>query len=227
MTRSSVQQSSLDFLQTLKKNNNREWFTENKQRYTQELEKMISFADQLLIYMKKHDEIETNSGKSCLYRIYKDTRFSKDKTPYKTNWSGGFRRNTAAKRGGYYFHLAPGNSYMAGGFFNPNPKDLFRIRQDIQLNYEDWNLFLKESHPTFGDLQGASLLTTPKGFEKDHPAIQLLRHKQFILKHSFTDEEVLHPDFALHLSSIFSKLRPFFDYMSEVLTTDLNGISLI
>lgn len=225
----SLPKSTFDFLTTLSKNNNRDWFNDNKDLYLKEYQHMINFADDLLIEMQKHDIIETASGKACLHRIYKDTRFSKDKVPYKTNWSGSFRRATKEKRGGYYFHLEPGNSFLAGGFFSPNAEDLKRIRQDIDYNYEDWNIILssKKTKNSFRTLLGNQLTSSPKGFPKDHPAINLLRYKQFILKHRFTDEEVLSPGFINQISNTFQDLRPFFDHMSEILTTDANGISIL
>ena len=113
----TIKQSNLDFLKKIKKNNNREWFTEHKDAYEQEREIVIEFADDLLSKIKKHDNIETVSGKKSLYRIYRDVRFSKDKTPYKTIWSGSFSRATKLLRGGYYFHIEPGNSFIGGGFW--------------------------------------------------------------------------------------------------------------
>lgn len=216
------------FLKELSKNNNRDWFAKHKDRYIKEHECMIAFADALLAEMNRHDHIETPSGKRSLYRIYKDTRFSKDKTPYKNNFSGGFRRATKKLRGGYYFHIQQGNTYVAGGFFGPNPEDLKRIREDIARNYEDWRkLFADKSFKqTFNKLQGEQVQTSPKGFSKDHPAIDLLRYKQFILKHSFTDKEVLAPGFLEQVNKTFKSMRPFFNYMSEVLTTDLNGVEV-
>ncbi len=221
--------SVFDFLDLVKNNNNREWFAENKNTYLNELQHVISFADNLLIKMQSHDLLETQSGKACLHRIYKDTRFSKDKLPYKTNWSGSFKRATKEKRGGYYFHLEMGNSFLAGGFFNPNNEDLKRIRQDIEHNYEEWYSILnsQDCTSTFRELSGSKLTTSPKGFDKSHIAIELLRHKQFILKHNFTNEEILDPNFSSILNESFKKLRPFFDHMSEILTTDSNGISII
>lgn len=186
---------------------------------------MLAFAETVLEKMRRHDEIENASAKKVLFRIYKDVRFSKDKSPYKTSWSGYFRRATKFKRGGYYFHIEEGNSYMSGGFFGPEADDLKRIRQDIERNHSDWKKLLenKKTKSFFGELRGEKLITAPKGFDKDHPAIGLLRHKAFVLRHDFTDKEVLSEKFPEMLNQAFKNLRPFFDYMSEVLTTDLNG----
>jgi uncharacterized protein (TIGR02453 family) len=224
-----IHSASLNFLKSLSKNNNREWFNENKPKYLEGLENITGFADALLNEMKKHDNIETATGKKSLHRIYKDVRFSKDKTPYNTHWSGGFKRATKKLRGGYYFHIAPGNSFIAGGFWNPEPNDLLRIRQDIEINYKDWNKIVSKKSfiETFEKLKGEQLTSAPRGFAKDHPAIELLKHKQFLVTHEFSDKEVLEQGFAKKISDTYKKLRPFFDYMSEVLTTDLNGRSTI
>jgi uncharacterized protein (TIGR02453 family) len=225
----SILPSSLNFLKELKKNNNRDWFNNCKDSYLKEREYIIAFADEVLASMKKYDHIETESGKASLHRIYRDSRFSTDKTPYKTNWSGSLRRATKQLRGGYYFHIEPGNSFVAGGFFSPNPEDLQRIREDINLNHEEWRKILKSKNfiKTFGKLTGVGVKTAPKGFPKDHPAIDLLRHKQFIIKHTFSDKEVLGAGFSTELVKTLRSMRPFFDYMSEVLTTDINGESVI
>jgi len=229
MKHAVIPPSSFTFLDDLSKNNNREWFAENKARYQKEHQVVIDFADALLNELKVHDLISTASGKASLFRIYADTRFSKDKKPYKTHWGFRFGRATAELRGGYYFHLEPGNSFIGGGFFSPSPDDLKRIREDISLNYEDWYELFDNPviQNTFGSLGGEKVKTAPKGFDINHPGIEWLRHKQFILTHRFTDEEVLSPDFLQHLNETFKALRPFFDYMSDVLTTDSNGESLV
>jgi len=225
----ALKKHSFEFLTILAKNNNREWFAQHKEEYLEAQQNLVEFAGGLLNELNKHDKIETPSGKKSLFRIYKDVRFAKDKTPYNTHWSGTFRRATKKRRGGYYFHLKPGNNFLAGGFWGPNPDDLKRIRQDIDWNYKAWNKMLasKSFTGTFGELLGDKVNSAPRGYSKDHPAIGLLRHKQFLLKHEFTDKEVLSPDFIKNASDVFKKMRPFFDYMSEVLTTDLNGISLV
>jgi uncharacterized protein (TIGR02453 family) len=229
MSTISIPASALEFLKKLEKNNNRDWFARNKERYLQEYEQMVTFAGALLQQMNSHDHIETASGKEMLYRIYRDTRFSKDKTPYKNYWAFRMKRATRQLRGGYYFEIAPGDkSFAAGGFFSPNPADLLRIRKDIDYNYTDWKKILagKKMAATFGALQGEKVLTAPRGFAKDHPAIQLLQHKQFYCMRRFTDAEVLHAGFLKELNQTFKNIRPWFDYMSDVLTTDLNGEAL-
>jgi uncharacterized protein (TIGR02453 family) len=178
--------------------------------------------------MNTHDVIETPSGKKSLYRIYRDTRFSTDKTPYKTHWSGSFKRLGKQRRGGYYFHIESGNSFVAGGFFGPSPQDLKLIRENIAFNAEPLREVLKDQTfiTSFDRLKGEQLKTTPKGFDAEHKDIDLLRYKQFLLVHHFADEEVLKTDFVANCNQMFKNMRPFFDYMTEVLTTDANGIEL-
>jgi len=224
-----IEKSNFNFLKRLSENNNREWFNKNKKDYLSAHENMIAFTETLLKEMRKHDFIEKNSGKESLFRIYRDVRFSKDKSPYKTYWAGHFKRATKKLRGGYYFQIGPGESMAAGGFFNPDSKDLLRIRQDIDLNFTDWKKILadKKITKTFGDLKGEKVSTSPKGFSKDNPAIELLKHKQFYFVRRFTDKEVLGKKFLKELNQSFKNLRVYFDYMSEVLTTDGNGVSII
>ena len=224
-----IEKSTFDFLKSLSKNNNRDWFNKNKDRYTAAYENMIVFADALLSEMRKHDALETHSGKDSLFRIYRDVRFSKDKSPYKTYWAGHFKRATKKLRGGYYFQIGPGESLAAGGFFSPSPDDLKRIRQEIDLNFADWKKLLSKKviSKTFGLLKGEKLSTAPRGFAKGSPGIEYIKHKQFYLERKFTNIEVLSPQFLKELNQTFKNLRPYFDYMSEVLTTDLNGVSII
>jgi uncharacterized protein (TIGR02453 family) len=229
MTSTRIPASSFEFLKQLKKNNNREWFAEHKDRYTKELEAIVLFADALLKEMHKHDHIETETGKKSLFRIYRDTRFSKEKTPYKTHWSGNLKRATKKLRGSYYFHIEPGNSFVGGGFWGPEPQDLKRVRDEIAYDATALHKILnsKSFKDTFGTLKGEQIQTTPKGFDARHPDIKLLRYKQFTLIRKFTDKEVMEANFLKEVNDTFKKMRPFLNYMSEVLTTDVNGISIV
>lgn len=221
--------SCFEFLKQLKKNNNRDWFNNHKDTYIAELAHLEAFADALLIEMNKHDVLETETGKKSLFRIYRDTRFSKDKIPYKTHFSGSFKRATKLRRGGYYFHIEPGGSFLGGGFWAPEPKDLKRIRDEIAYDDAPLRKILKSKSfvDTFGSIEGDKVQNAPKGFPADHPAIDLLRYKQFLLVRKFTDKEVLSPDFLKQVNDTFKRMRPFFDFMSQTLTTDENGISIV
>jgi uncharacterized protein (TIGR02453 family) len=226
---SIIQPATFDFLKRLTKNNNRDWFNNHKDEYLAAQENMINFADGLISRMNEHDQIQTESGKKSLYRIYNDVRFSKDKSPYNPRFAGYLKRAKPLLRGGYYFWIAPGESKIACGFGYPNTDDLKRTRMDIAINYKDWNRLLKRPsiQSTFGEMQGEKVRTSPKGFDSNHLAINLLRYKQYWFERSFSEEEVLSKDFIVTVNKSFKNIRSFFDYMSEILTTDLNGESIV
>ncbi|MEP6673890.1 MAG: DUF2461 domain-containing protein [Ferruginibacter sp.] len=225
----TVPASAFDFLKALKKHNDRNWFNANKERFLTEQSAIEAFADALLMEMNSHDMIETQSGKKSLHRIYRDTRFSKDKTPYKNNFSGSFSRAGKQRRGGYYFHLQPGNSFVAGGFWGPDTNDLKRIRDEIAIDATPLRKIIGNKYfiSTFGSIQGEQLKTVPRGFDATNDAIDLLRYKQFLLIHKFKDEELLSGSFLKNANQAFRHMRPFLDYMSEVLITDMNGRSIL
>jgi len=221
-----ISKSDFNFLTQLEKNNDRDWFTANKATYQASLDNVISFADEVLTKLNRHDVIETLNGKKSLFRIYRDVRFSKDKSPYKTHWAGGYKRASKERRGGYYFQIAPNNNtFIAGGFWAPNKDDLQRIREEIAIDDQELREVLnyKTFVKTFHSLKREQLKSSPTGFDKDHKAIDLLRFKQFIVTKNFSDEEVLADNFADKVDETFKAMRPFFDYMSDVLTTDING----
>lgn len=224
MQRNQVSSSTLQFLTDLSEHNNREWFAEHKERFKAAKANMKAFGATLLEEMQQHDQIE----KIKLYRIYRDVRFSKDKTPYKNSLSGSFTRASKWLRGGYYFHIEPNNSFIGGGFWGPNTADLKRLRQEFAADPESLRAIIhsKGFKKAFGTLEGSQLKTAPRGYPKDHPSVDLLRYKQFLVYQTFTNKEVLSPDFALQLSEGFKAMRPFFNYMSEVLTTDENGVPI-
>ena len=224
----SISKSNFDFLKKLAKNNNRDWFTENKSLYESNREDIIAFADRVLELLNSHDVIETVSGKKSLYRIYRDVRFSKDKTPYKINYSASFSRATKLLRGGYYLHIQPGNSFLGGGFWSPSSSDIKLIRNNFLEFGDEFQEIIssKKFSDNFGGIEGEQLKTGPKGFDKSHKHIELLKYKQFLAVKRFTDKEVLSKDFAIKVNEGFVAMRPFFDYMSEALTTDSNGEQL-
>ena len=222
---SVIQTSTISFLKRLAKNNNREWFEKHKDEYLQAQQNLISFVDALIAEMNKHDQLETPSGKKSLYRIYNDVRFSKDKTPYNPRFAGYLKRLKPGLRGGYYYWVKPGASRIACGFAYPNAEDLNRVRKDIVYNYEDWRKLLsrKTIQSAFGEMTGEQVKTAPRGFEKEHPAIDLLRYKNYWFEVSFTDAEVTSSNFVKTVNQKFKSIRPFFDYMSSILTTNENG----
>lgn len=223
--KAQLSSSVFDFLKKLKKNNDRDWFNANKKEYLSVNENVISLADCVLAGLNKIDTIETISGKKSLYRIYRDTRFSKDKTPYKIHFGAVYKRATEQLRGGYYMHIEKGASFVGGGFWQPNSDDIKRIRKAIAADPDELRKIInsKAFKSTFGELQGDQVKTAPQGYKKDDPAIDLLRYKQFLISKEFSDEEVLAPDYCDKVVATFKSMRPFFDYMSYILTTDENG----
>jgi uncharacterized protein (TIGR02453 family) len=222
----TISSSVLTFLKNLEKNNNRDWFTENKKTFKAVEEEVKTVYNEIHSLLNEHDEID----KLKVFRIYRDVRFSKDKTPYKTHFGGSFHRKKPALRGGYYLHIAPNNkSFIATGFWEPNKEDLFRIRKEFEMDDEEIRKIVnhKSFKDVWGDFVGDEVKTAPKGFSKEHPAIDLIKKKQYIFTKEYTDKQVLDTNFLTEVNNSFKAIRPFFDYMSAVLTTDLNGESLL
>ncbi|WP_442266603.1 DUF2461 domain-containing protein [Tenacibaculum sp. ZS6-P6] len=217
---------TFQFLNKLAENNTREWFADNKPEFDTVQKDVKQFYKSIQEKLEVHDEIE----KHKFFRIYRDVRFSKDKTPYKTHFAGSFSRNGAHLRGGYYLRLKPGESFLAGGFWEPNKEDLFRIRKEIEIDASEFRAILTDAEfqKYFGDkFEGDELKTAPKGFDKTHPDIDLIRKKGYIAIRNFTDKEVLSSNFINEIDVSYKALRPFFDLMSSVLTTNLNGESIL
>ena len=199
---------------------------ENKKEYLANEKLLKQFYATIESNINKTDEI----SKLKVFRINRDLRFSKDKTPYNVHRSASFSRAGAHRRGGYYLRLEPGNSMMAGGFFSPEPPDLLRIRKEFEMDASEIREILnqKEFKNAFGGFnQEYAVKTAPRNFDKEDPNIDLIKLKSYFVVHSFSDAEVFSEDFSENLTKHFLLLRPYFDYMSEVLTTDLNGVSLI
>jgi uncharacterized protein (TIGR02453 family) len=210
----------------LKKNNTREWFAKNKEYYQKEEEQIKGFFTTINEGLSAIDNI---AGMK-VYRIYRDIRFSKDKTPYKIYRSCGYKRATEALRGGYHLEITPGGSFLAAGFWQPNKEDLFRIRKEFEMDNSIIEDILNTTNikNTFGSFYTRnSLKVAPTGFDKNHPNIELIKKKDFILLRNFTNKEVLSKNFYTTVINSFIAVRPFFNYMSDVLTTNLNGESIL
>ena len=220
-----IKSEVLKFLNDLNSNNNRDWFNINKKRYEYSLEQIKSFTTELVELMNLHDKIENYR----IFRIYRDIRFSKNKTPYKNNFGISLVREKPWLRGGYYLHIKPSDSFSAVGFWQPDKNDLFRIRKEIEIDGKEFNDMVSSKLiiKNWGNLVGDSLKTNPRGFSKDHEYISILRKKSFLFKKSYSNKEVISKDFLSRLNEDFLDLRSFLDYMSNILTTDLNGISIL
>ncbi|MBO9692154.1 DUF2461 domain-containing protein [Chryseobacterium sp.] len=212
---------AFEFLTQLKENNNREWFARHKSEYDGIVKENKVLFTKIYNELQEHDQLKGIH----IFRIYNDVRFSKNKTPYKTNFGVGYSRSKPMLRGGYYIQLEPGNSFVGGGFWGPDTKDLLRIRKEFEISSTEIEKITSDKTfiKYFGELKGDSVKTAPRGFDKNHPAINLIRKKQFLVMRKFTDREVLSDTFQKEVLLTLLAMRPFFDYMSEVLTTDLNG----
>ncbi|UOU99850.1 DUF2461 domain-containing protein [Chryseobacterium daecheongense] len=215
---------TFEFLKQLQQNNNREWFAQHKAEYDAVVKESKAFFNQVYTELQEHDNLKGIH----IFRIYRDVRFSKDQTPYKTNFGVGYSRSKPMLRGGYYIQIEPGNSFVGGGFWGPDAKDLLRIRKEFENSTAEIEKITSDKTfvQYFKEIKGDSVKTAPRGFDKDHPAIDLIRKKQYVVMRKFTDKEVLSNDFQKEAVLTLLAMRPFFDYMSEVLTTDLNGESL-
>ena len=215
----------LSFFAELETNNNREWFEPQKKRFKALEAEMKQFSADLVEAMNEHDSIDRYK----LFRLYRDVRFSKDKTPFKTHFGISFHREKPALRGGYYLHIKPGDNFIATGFWNPDKDDLKRIRKEMEIDAEEFRDIMAE--PSFkkvwGTLEGEEVKTAPKGFSKEDPNIDLIKKKAYLFTKRYSDKEVLSKNFLQQVNADFQAVRPFFDYMSSVLTTDLNGVSLL
>ncbi len=221
----AIKKEVLSFFKKLEKNNNREWFELNKPEFKRIEAEVKHFGQQLKEALEATEHID----RVKLFRVYRDVRFSKDKTPYKTHFGISMHREKPCYRGGYYVHLKPNKNFAAVGFWDPNKEDLLRIRKELELDPSEFRELMQESDfkNTWGDLEGEEVKTAPKGFSKEDPNIDLIRKKMFLFRKKYSDKEVLSPNFLEQLAQDFRTVRPFLDYMSSVLTTDLNGVSLL
>lgn len=222
----AISKDIFNFLKQLENNNNREWFNENKKEFKGIEKKAKECYNTLFELLKMHDDVD----KLKIFRIYRDVRFSKNKQPYKTHFGGSFHRKKPELRGGYYLHIQPNNeSFIATGFWEPNKDDLHRIRKEFEMDETGIRKIInkKTFKDIWGEFVGDELKTAPRDFDKDHPAIDLIRKKQYIFTKKYTDKEVLSDTFITDVNTSFKAIRPYFNYMSEVLTTNLNGESII
>lgn len=222
----TVPREALIFLKNLAENYNREWFNARKDEFLEINEEMKSFYAEVVGQLNQEDHIV----KTRVYRIYRDIRFSKDKTPYKKFLAAHFARKKPELRGGYYLKIQPGGeSRISVEFRNPVKEDLYRVRKEWETDAGEMRSILAapDFKEVWGEMLGEQLKTAPHDFDKNNPDIDLINYKQWVFRRYFKDEEVLASDFVKKVVDSYSAARPFFDYMSEILTTDLNGESLL
>jgi uncharacterized protein (TIGR02453 family) len=211
----------LNFLEGLKGHNNKAWFEAHRADYETAKERFESFVDGLIRELGDIEDLRGVSAKDCVMRIYRDVRFSKDKSPYKTNMGAsigpGGKKST---RLGYYLHLAPdGGTMVAGGFHMPEPAQLAKFRKAIDKNAKPFKSIVNDKtyQSYFGPLEGEKLKTVPQGYDRDHPEIELLRLKEIVAVHRISDKDVLSPGFGNHVIKAFTAMKPFLDYLNGVM----------
>ncbi len=222
-----LSKDSLKFLEDLKANNNRDWFLDNKKRYEVFKKDYHQLVGNFLDVMKPLDSsLEMLEVKHCTFRINRDIRFSKDKSPYKAHL--GIWLSSGVKgwnRSGYYVHIEKGASFIAGGFYCPEAEDLKKVRKEIAYFYEDLEEILnnKNFKKEFGDFdknESNVLKNPPRGYEKDHPAIEFLKLKSFETTHKFDIDEVTKEDFVTTMSKKLILLKPLNDFINRALTSE-------
>lgn len=222
----TISKDTLEFLKKLEQNNNRDWFNDNKVEFQKIESEIKKVYNSVFNNLKAHDDVD----RLKMFRIYRDVRFSKNKAPYKTHFRGSMHRTKPHLRGGYYLQIQPNNeSFIATGFWEPEPTDLLRIRKEFEMDDQSIRAIINDKafKNIWGGFVGEEVKSAPKGFDKNHQAIDLIKKKQYIFIKKYTDAQVLSSDFLKDVDDSFKAIRPYFDYMSEVLTTDLNGVSII
>ncbi len=218
-----VQKSTLVFLKQLKTNNNKEWFDKNKEKYLAAKDDVSHFVDDLIKSFSAFDKSLVGlKAKDCVFRIYRDVRFAKDKRPYKTNMGAGI--NAGGKKmeiAGYYVHLEAGKSFLAGGRWMPSSDHLKKIRQEINYNGKDFRKILlnKDFKKYFSEMDVEYKLSRPpKGYDNDHPDIELLKLNSYIVLHEYNDKKVLSKNFVKEVTKGAKIMKPFLDFLNTAIS---------
>jgi uncharacterized protein (TIGR02453 family) len=216
----TIKKSTLDFLAAINVNNNRDWFIANRSMYLEAKDNFESFVQKIINEIILFEPIMKGlEAKSCVFRINRDIRFSNDKSPYKSHF-GAFIVQGGKKNGdkfaGYYFHIEPGKSIMAGGAYTPPAPWLSAIREKISDSPDEFIKITKARDfiKYFGSVDGEKLKTAPKGYPKDHPHIELLKLKSYLVVNEATDKLVLSTDFQNHVINVFKTMKPLNDYLN-------------
>ncbi len=211
----------LSFLSNLSNHNNKTWFDQHRQDYEAARDAFESFINALIDEFRGLDDLQDLSAKDCISRIYRDIRFSKDKSPYKTNmWATIAPGGKKTMQMGYHVSIQPqGRSILAGGMWEPTPEQLANFRQAINHNAAEFKKITSEKAllDYFGGIEGEKLKTAPQGYDRSHPEIELLQYKQVVVAHSFTDQQVLANDFFSQVVKGCHAMRPFLNYLDGIL----------
>ena len=221
-----LEPQTLRFLSQLKKNNNKPWFDAQRAQYEAARIDFSNFIQLVMDALQKSDTTITGlTSRDCLFRINRDIRFSKDKTPYKVAFGASIKRG-GRKSGfaGYYFHLEPGQSFMGGGLWMPEAPALKNMRQEVDYNWEEFQSILQEKNfqKIYGDVYkggDVSLSSMPKGYEKDNHAAAYLRLKSFIAETKIADEELTKSSLHKKTVAAFEALQPLLNFINRTIET--------
>ena len=209
---------SLSFLADLSRNNHKEWMDEHRSRYQEARQEFIQFVDELILGMQAFEPgVSGLKAKDCIFRINRDIRFSKDKSPYKTNFGASISEGGRhSENPSFYVHLQPGDCFVGGGIYMPPAEILKKIRQEVDYNPEELKKIVEDSEfrETFGAIRGEKLKTAPKGYPKDHPNIEFLRLKSFVVMDTVSDQDFKKENAAERVLDYFKVLKPFNDYLA-------------
>ena len=214
-----LQSTTLAFLTELAQNNNKPWFEANKEKYEAAKQDFEVYIAEILDGLGQIEPLfKEQNAKNCIFRIYRDVRFSKDKTPYKAHF--GAHLNKGGKKftgAGFYLHLEPGKCFAGGGLWMPEAPLLKAVRQEINYNFEAFKLVLEDVQfkKQFGVIEGEQLKTVPKGYEATNPAAEYLRMKSFIAGHCLTDEEITSRASIKQCVEIFATMTPFINFLNK------------
>jgi uncharacterized protein (TIGR02453 family) len=215
----------LEFLQELTQNNTRDWFESHKDLYEAAKKEQIDFLNLLLPKISAFEPAYSHlQPKNCIFRIYRDIRFSKDKTPYKDHFGMYFEQGGKQSiKAGYYLHIQADNkSFLGGGMYMPDADSLRKIRQEIDYNREKFHQIIENADfvKYYGQLsEEQKLKKAPKGYPINHPDIEILKLKGFFTTHALTDDQVKKEDFADYASKVFEILKPLNDFLNEAVSS--------
>ncbi|KAB1155066.1 DUF2461 domain-containing protein [Flavobacterium luteum] len=222
-----LSKKSIQFLDDLKANNNREWFLANKKRYEEYKLDYHQLIGAFLEVMKPKDaSLEMLEIKNCTFRINRDIRFSKDKSPYKSHMGIWMNTNSSGINApGYYIHIEKGKSFVAGGLYSPEASDLKKIRKEIAFFYEDLEEIVtdatfKKFYTGLDRNETNALKNAPKDFEKDHPAIEFLKLKSFTVSTKIDDSELIDKNFVATTVEKLIALKPLIDFLNRGLASE-------
>jgi uncharacterized protein (TIGR02453 family) len=215
--------STIKFLKELKKNNNKAWFDKNRQVYETAKADFAGFIQKVIDqHSQKDPSIKNLVAKDCLFRINRDVRFAKDKSPYKSNMGASINKGgrKAENSAGYYFHLEPGSVFAGGGIWMPMPDKLKKVRQEIDYNFADFKKIIgsKKFKAVYGDLSKNAEYTlsrVPKGYEADNPAAEYLKLKSYVAMVKISDADLTTKDLVKKTVSAFEALQPLIEFLNE------------